>query len=729
MKKKYSFWQIFISFTVVFTIPVVLIGLVTYTQIQNSFRVEISESTGAKLTLFGDLIDTTVQEIFNSVDVFIYNTDVKGIESLNKNPIITEYENVSTIREVFDSLGVLHKTHDGLVDSIYFYIESTGLVLTSDNVLSDIDTFYDTSWLSSFQNLSGYRAWVSEHTVTTEYNLTSGDVQKNYITVIVRFSPYNSNVPGCIVININADELRTMFDSIENMSDTEDIMLIDTEGIPLMKYFGNSDFSDESIQEIFAPVLEADRENNTNYINFDADNVVTYKKSASEPWYYISIISVENFNNKAEQVFISIGITIVALIVFSLILSYVLSKRIFTSIFSVTQIVDRNKNNLQNNYILKLLSGYLLPDETPELYTVSFPNEKFVIVLARIDGLKDILLRKKDEKKLCDDIKRLAEKDVMQAYRDIVLYGAVSEESDIYFIFNVKNSHKPFFEDIASVAFQTVKEMISSELDTTMSLAISSWYSDTESLPDALEEVEALIRLRFYYGGDSILTSKTQDMVQSGFAFPEKIVSAMTYHATCAAEDKIQSDVEALVDFLSQHRLTPQNVKHILWQIVIDITRNLSNKHIEISEEELSQINEEINSIDSIRKTKIWIITYLANITSIVTLSQSSQKSVIEKIKKHIDENYCTIIQVPLLAEDIGISYAHLRRIFKEHFHVGVYDYINELRIEKAKELLRTTNKTNIEIAEEVGYNNVQSLNRFFKKYMGITPGDYKKSF
>lgn len=53
--------------------------------------------------------------------------------------------------------------------------------------------------------------------------------------------------------------------------------------------------------------------------------------------------------------------------------------------------------------------------------------------------------------------------------------------------------------------------------------------------------------------------------------------------------------------------------------------------------------------------------------------------------------------------------------------------YTNRLRIEHAKKMLVQTDKTILEIASETGYNNDQSFNRNFKKFEGLTPGEYRK--
>jgi AraC-like DNA-binding protein len=67
-----------------------------------------------------------------------------------------------------------------------------------------------------------------------------------------------------------------------------------------------------------------------------------------------------------------------------------------------------------------------------------------------------------------------------------------------------------------------------------------------------------------------------------------------------------------------------------------------------------------------------------------------------------------------------------MRKVFRDETGDSITNYINRRRIEESKELLRQTGMTLRETALMVGYNNEQSLIRFFKKYVGISPGEYR---
>jgi transcriptional regulator GlxA family with amidase domain len=55
-------------------------------------------------------------------------------------------------------------------------------------------------------------------------------------------------------------------------------------------------------------------------------------------------------------------------------------------------------------------------------------------------------------------------------------------------------------------------------------------------------------------------------------------------------------------------------------------------------------------------------------------------------------------------------------------------DYVNRTRIDNAKRLLGDSGRALAEVARACGYANAQSLNRFFKKYEGVTPGAYQRT-
>jgi two-component system response regulator YesN len=66
--------------------------------------------------------------------------------------------------------------------------------------------------------------------------------------------------------------------------------------------------------------------------------------------------------------------------------------------------------------------------------------------------------------------------------------------------------------------------------------------------------------------------------------------------------------------------------------------------------------------------------------------------------------------------------------MFKKELGINFIDYLNGLRIEKAKELLMDPKYKTYEVAEKVGINDAHYFSRLFKKYVGISPTEFKDS-
>lgn len=108
---------------------------------------------------------------------------------------------------------------------------------------------------------------------------------------------------------------------------------------------------------------------------------------------------------------------------------------------------------------------------------------------------------------------------------------------------------------------------------------------------------------------------------------------------------------------------------------------------------------------------------------------QERQKeyTVVEEITRYIEKNYMNNITLSDLAESVHLNATYLSELFKKEMGNSFKAYLTDVRMEAAKNLLKNSNYKTSELASMVGYNDTKNFIKIFKKYVGITPVEYRK--
>ena len=106
----------------------------------------------------------------------------------------------------------------------------------------------------------------------------------------------------------------------------------------------------------------------------------------------------------------------------------------------------------------------------------------------------------------------------------------------------------------------------------------------------------------------------------------------------------------------------------------------------------------------------------------------SSKNDYRELIQNVLEKNYSdSQFSLVVLSEKLNLSQGYLSVIFKKFFGIPFQDYLLQKRMEKAKILLLTTELKNYEIAEQIGFEDVNYFGMKFKRYCGLSTKQYKE--
>jgi AraC-like DNA-binding protein len=93
---------------------------------------------------------------------------------------------------------------------------------------------------------------------------------------------------------------------------------------------------------------------------------------------------------------------------------------------------------------------------------------------------------------------------------------------------------------------------------------------------------------------------------------------------------------------------------------------------------------------------------------------------------KYIHTNYMREITMDLLASLCNLSVRQLNRCFHAVYDKAPYEYLTEIRLQVARELLQNTTNTIGEIAERTGYNSIFNFSHAFKQFYGLSPSEWQ---
>ena len=106
---------------------------------------------------------------------------------------------------------------------------------------------------------------------------------------------------------------------------------------------------------------------------------------------------------------------------------------------------------------------------------------------------------------------------------------------------------------------------------------------------------------------------------------------------------------------------------------------------------------------------------------------QHSTKRAIEEVINLIHNDYISDLSVDALAEKVYFTPNYLSYVFKKQIGVGIVKYVTSYRLQKAKELLETTNMKIVDICKTIGYSNESYFSANFKNHFGVSPSKYRE--
>ncbi|MFZ4870636.1 MULTISPECIES: response regulator transcription factor [Enterococcus] len=200
-----------------------------------------------------------------------------------------------------------------------------------------------------------------------------------------------------------------------------------------------------------------------------------------------------------------------------------------------------------------------------------------------------------------------------------------------------------------------------------------------------------------------------------------KLVEAL--HQSCQSE--IQETLTSFFRLLKQFvGLDAEEMK----TTCMNLLRKVNEYSNFLAEEEQRPFQEEIMALTTFDQIEEKMYQLFAELLiNYQNLDQQAHLSIIEKIDRIIEQQMAGDLTNQTIAEQVFLSPNYMAATFKALTGRLLSEYITEKRLEKAKELLLTTNLPIVKIAKQVGFSSQSYFTKNFKRFFGVTPKRFKQ--
>ncbi len=254
--------------------------------------------------------------------------------------------------------------------------------------------------------------------------------------------------------------------------------------------------------------------------------------------------------------------------------------------------------------------------------------------------------------------------------------------------------------------------------------------SGREQFEGGLQELRKECFVRFLYKEDAVIhlaaaAGETERILAYSDAYRELA------EALYVADEKVYLDErEKLFDAIGTYERADAEL-HI-FAVIVAIGRRFEADNGRFSDIFQQQYDymEKVRRLEDVRALKLWLTNYFAWIMdySAAKLNLLEADAIVKAkhyLLRHYDEPDLSLAKV---AEYVGLNEKYFTNKFTKEAGETFSSYLTGLRIQKAREMLKTTTFKVYEISEMVGYNNTEHFNRMFKKLNGISPAQYRKT-
>ncbi len=383
--------------------------------------------------------------------------------------------------------------------------------------------------------------------------------------------------------------------------------------------------------------------------------------------------------------------------------------------------------SMKAEYLKELLHGIRVPEpgEAAQYGLNVDPiggDASLLVAVLKLDGIAELAVRE-DE---LDHTVRAVLSDFAERYlKSRIACDVVKVDKEIVLLIGEDGTS----QRASLEALSDLQREVAQDYGVTLTIAIGQPVRSGHELGDAYLSAKETALYRLVHGEGKILFyEEIVSKLDSEFEYPHAKQKALLETIKTGKEEKAEA---AAADFFSELRrasypMIRSAVRYLLFSL---LSAAAPNSTASTASGSYLGALEELEKMESLQRIEEWFAGYARTaIRAAVTSKKHPKSGLAEDIASFLEEQYGNPeLSIELVAERFHYNGIYFGRLFKEMFNRTFLEYVTEMRIRKANELLADSKLTAKEVGEKVGFLNASYFVTWYKKHTGLAPTEYRK--
>ncbi|GBF73435.1 AraC family transcriptional regulator [Paenibacillus sp. 598K] len=757
-----------ITFTVLLTVVVAVVALMSYWVINKQLRHQLVDTHLELLRQVDDKLELMLKSIDKSTIKLLRSKEaIHFFEAERQEGSYQEiaYRANSMLEDLVNS--------DDYISSIDMFSFVRQRFLSGAVTVNDTESYADKQWIYPFESYEGFSDWLPTRRVPID-EVRFGSYH-NVVTLVRTYPLLHSpgSRRGAVAVNIKEDRLYALIDDLGPSS--MNTFIVDREGHVILDRDKSRLGRDVSETPYIRRILQSGApEGHFGHAVNEVASAVFFAEVAYADWYIVRVVPDMQLNQPVIAIRNGLFVLVPILLVIAALLTIVISRWSLRPVQGFLHSISRHvtaHHPQSGSAVPSYEFGYLeravenMVSSSEQLHqqmNESKPILRWQLLTELLSNYRrsftnvraymDMLGIKLYEHQLVAMAIEFDNKAEFDQPSDLRLYAYalcnVAEE-----LINAENLGVAVeLEDGACAVIMSfrdpveaeqqlmravsvgdlIKNYVSDNFKRTISIGIGLPVDDIQDIHLSYGQAIEALSYKMIMGQDAIIAY--DDLPPQGITAYHRLFAA-TDQITGALRTGDAASMKALIakwfDAIAAQNVPPPIIRHLVVQALMKAANELDDLGVD-REGLLARHNpyEMLDRYERLDELEGLIGRILLDALERIRAKRGRRErnAVIDQVLEYIHDNYMrSDLSLNLLADQFGLSVSYISKQFKEQQECNFIDYLMEYRMEKARHLLQSSDAKIREVSERLGYTNVNSFVRIFKKSTGMTPTEFRE--